>query len=206
MRFPLEPPWSTLLDFIACFACGFIGARIERHRWSTKWQAWNEGEDDDFEPPESWFGLALVRWHLQYVRGYSRIRQALYCWRHKLVAVPSGSIMVENVFVATDGQLIEPVPADYFSTDAFSPRLSLPIAEPGMHVTLTFRNKSKFNLRVDTMALCRTGGNEGMMPLPFPSVDVAPEGTATTTALPVRPVSIERLLIAVPKHLPKPKH
>jgi hypothetical protein len=30
--FPLEEPWSSLLDVISCFASGYIGARIERAR------------------------------------------------------------------------------------------------------------------------------------------------------------------------------
>jgi hypothetical protein len=184
------------------FAMAHLGMAIERHRWSTKWQAWNEGDDDDFEPPESWFGLTLVRWHLQYVRGYSRIRQAFYCWWHKLVPVPPGSVKVERILVGLEDQLTGSVPSEIFTPEG-NPRLSMPIVEPGGHISLVFRNTSKLRLRVESMAICRTGGNQGMIPLPFPSVDLLPDGTETSTARPVRPISIERILISVPKHLPK---
>ena len=208
MKFPLEPPWSTLLMMLSLGAMAYLGMRIERHRWSTKLRTFNEGdtEEDDFEPPERPLHFLLLRLRVWWVRRWARIKDRIYCMRHNLVPVPPGSVQIVEFLVEDENQLTEPVPSEIFTPpEAFCPRLSLPIVQPGINIRLSFRNNSKFPLPVQAMAMCRMPGISGMVPLPFPPLELLPEGRGETTAQPVRAVQIERLLLSVPKHLPRTK-
>lgn len=206
MQFPFQPPWSTILTVLSLWAMAYLGMWIERHRWLARWQQWNECDEDDFEPPGSLVTAAVLKWFEQYGRygrGYARIRRAIYYWWHGLVPVPPGSIRIISFFIGQQEQLAEPVPSEIFSADLFTPRLCQCV-QAGAMIRLTFANTSRLKIPVQAMALCRLPDGSPMVPLPFPSLELLPDSTAETSARPVRSVTIDRLLLSVPPHLPKP--
>ena len=139
---------------------------------------------------------ARIRW--------ASFKKSYWAWRNKLVKLPGGSLVVTSLVIEPYGeQLSGSVPADIFRPEQLGMWLQLPATEPGMKVSITFRNTSNYTFQVNcaTMSSAFSTGRLGECYIISTGFESKANSEYTWEYTSQRLCRINELMIQLPKYV-----
>ncbi len=168
-----------------------------------RFRGWCDDEEIDLKYRLRWLSprylriTARIRW--------ATFKETYWAWRNKLDKLPGGSLVVTSLSIGPYGEQIVggDLPADIFHPLQVGMMLELPATEPGMQVSIKFRNRSDYTFEVDC-AFRAKAFDRTMYMIQIPRFESKTNSQYEYRFTSEKLCRIDQLMIQLPRYVKKP--